>query len=351
MILKIENFRNISSAQLEFGVINYIYGKNASGKTSILESIYLLNFIKSFRQMRNIDEVILNGAPFFYLQMDTGNQAIAVEKKREQPIKMKINNNFIKAKELIKQSIPTKVISPHVDFFLNIESSYRRNFFDWLVIHMKHDFYSSLAKYEIALENRNAGLKNGKIDDDDFWIEQLAFWGEKISKLRDEVFFIWLDKVNILLSETSLDKKISFRLYKGWSYDINLLSSLKHNQERDIQKGYTDIGPHRCDLEVKVNNLKAVSVLSRGQLKLLNLSMAIAQTSILNYRDTILLIDDLVAELDSDALYFFNKWLAKYKNFLFISIINKEIINSIALPDTDNKFFHIKEGNIYQEVF
>ena len=107
-----------------------------------------------------------------------------------------------------------------------------------------------------------------------------------------KLYLIYHDKLNITFS-------------KGWERSKKLIESLEESIEKDKAIGYTSKGPHRMDITFQINNKKASSNLSRGQLKILILLIFLSNSSLiqeLTQAETLLMIDDLSSELDTNNL-------------------------------------------------
>jgi len=166
--------------------------------------------------------------------------------------------------------------------------------------------------YQKALKQRNRCLKNNLSKSElSTWSKELADLGLELS-LEQYSFFQTFKEQNIKYIEeivgtgefTFLDK-LNITFSKGWERSKKLIESLEESIEKDKAIGYTSKGPHRMDITFQINNKKASSNLSRGQLKILILLIFLSNSSLiqeLTQAETLLMIDDLSSELDTNNL-------------------------------------------------
>src|SRR5690606_14426971 len=144
----------------------------------------------------------------------------------------------------------------------------------------------------------------GRMDDASLnvWEHELAVWGRRLDELRAE----WVESFLPVFEET-LEGLISMpglrlRYSRGWDRQRDLAEVLRQGRDTDRQMGFTQQGPQRADLGIRLNKRPAVEVLSRGQQKLVVSALKLAQGRLLERttgRTCLYLIDDLPAELDS----------------------------------------------------
>jgi DNA replication and repair protein RecF len=136
---------------------------------------------------------------------------------------------------------------------------------------------------------------------------------------------------------------------RGWDGEAELLSILARTQELDRKYGATQSGPHRAEIAIRHNGVRASELLSRGQAKLLVIALKISQGQLLantSGYQCIYLADDLAAELDQKNRATVLSLLVSQKAQLFLTGVNKsdllEGIDSSLLPAT----FHVERGTI-----
>jgi DNA replication and repair protein RecF len=155
--------------------------------------------------------------------------------------------------------------------------------------------------YNRALKQRNAALRSQEANDRiTAWDENLIEHGEAVHLARTEYLADILPLFESICSETlQLDVKCCY--VQGWKEPQTLAESLKLSTNNDRSKGFTQVGPHRADLRLEVQDRRARHWVSRGQQKMVAAALVIAQTSFLAddmSGDLVLLVDDPAAELD-----------------------------------------------------
>ena len=352
--LDILNVRNISKASLfPSSSINFIYGKNASGKSSILEAIYLLGRARSFRSTSikkvirlGSDELIVTGKAI-QKHGNILNLGVLLDGKRTV---MRINKEICKSRSDIAYSFPLQIIHPKSYLLLDAGPQLRREYIDWGIFNLREEYLPVWRRFKKALGQRNSLLRNQQINQISVWDQELSKYGTIVADYRknyiDKLKPLFLNVVNHFLDFNTIDLKIS----SGWDDTFSFHQVLKEQIERDLKYGYTRYGPHYCDLQVLMNDKLVKDYVSRGQLKLLVIALKLAQIKLLHVNSSkmgCVLIDDLSSELDNA-----NK--AKLINFLLsmnvqIFITATEIDNFGHIDDlADYKMFHVEHGNITQ---
>ncbi len=352
--LLINNFRNISSCDIKLSQgFNLFYGKNGSGKTSILESISYLALARSFRGT-NPTQLIQHGTNQFTLFSSildddskiTNNIGILREKRNN--FEISINGNKIKRILDIVDLISLQIIHPQgIDLILD-GPELRRNFIDWGVYYSNPKFKKCFYAYKNNLKQRNALLKSKcSLAEFEFWDNSLANLAVEINNMRVSYIQNLSIFLNEIIEEFLPNLKFKFTLYSGWENSLDLRSILASNLERDRLLGYTCNGCHRADLRIKVDSFSASSVLSRGQLKLLVCAMRLAQGLLFKNqtgRNCIFLLDDLNSELDINSQSILLKFLQDCKSQVFITNIDKE---TLIPKGTDLSTFLIEDGSVF----
>tara|TARA_B100000700_G_scaffold176950_1_gene195628 strand:+ start:19 stop:642 length:624 start_codon:yes stop_codon:yes gene_type:complete len=178
------------------------------------------------------------------------------------------------------------------------------------------------------------------------WEHELALSGERMDILRRE----WIDTFIPVFEET-LEGLISLpsltlRYSRGWDRQRDLAEVLEQGRDTDRQMGFTQQGPQRADLAIRLGKRPAVEVLSRGQQKLVVSALKLAQGRLLEKmtgRTCLYLIDDLPAELDQNHRRIFCQWLERMRCQAFITSVDHEVLADLWQPDTPMAMFHVKQ--------
>lgn len=304
--LRVVNFRSHDNFEIDFESEKLaIVGKNGTGKTSLLEAIYVLLRGKSFKN--RLSSLIKNGESFYRIEGDfitsDDNHRInkviinsyVVEKTFE------INNQ--KSKQLLnKYKYPVVLFEPN-DLNLIIGSpERRRRFIDELISQIKPDYQSTLRKYERALKQRNSLLKTC-----DFVNPQVLFsWNILLSKYGSQIIterLEFIEQINKLLTTTyqeitGVDDQVSI------SYSDCPKSNIEQSLFNSLEKNTrltTTVGPHRHDLIFEFNSKLASESISRGETRGLILSLKIIESKLIQEQTglyPLILLDDVLSELD-----------------------------------------------------
>jgi len=333
---------------------NYIYGANASGKTSVLEAIYLLSIARSFRTT-HIKHVISHDLAFLqvFARIENNNQestAVGLERSARKT-RIRINGADVKQVSELSALLPVQIINPDVHKLLEQGPKYRRQFIDWGVFHVEHAFLLAWQQYYRVLKQRNAALRKKLAKDTiTLWDEQLIQHAKTITLSRENYLLGFLPIFNRYV-EKLMGFSVELNYLRGWNSETSFTESLHHSFEKDIYKGFTSLGPHRADLEILYNGVLVQNCFSRGQQKLLVCAMRLAQITHLKTQtsqQSILLVDDLAAELDLEHRQNLIELLIDTKAQLFVTATEH---NSFVLPpEIESKRFHVEHGVVKEVV-
>jgi len=349
--ISITNVRNICLATISFGSkFNVFYGQNGSGKTSVIESIYLLATAKSFRSSQARKIINENNQSLTVFGRITGpNESIRIGiEKTVNANTIRVNGSNVRFISELAECLPVLVIEQDSHKLLESGPQWRRKFIDWGLFHVKHDFTSIWSDYRKSLKQRNALLIQGAPTDIiQSWTDGLCELADAYTSMREE----YVDKLQPYFQSyvSSLLDEAGYTLtYKrGWTKDISLLNCMSENISKDRSSFRTNYGPHRADLVIKKDSKDIRDHVSRGQQKLLVYALNLAQVSLLKdltNKNTILLLDDMGSELD---LNHSNNLLTLLEESFGQVCITTANLDTIPLADMDDvKLFHVKHGSI-----
>lgn len=302
--LRVEQLRCLRSAELELAPrLTLIQGANGSGKTSLLESMFLLGRGRSFRN-RLTERLISRDTDFLRVYGETVNPGhrIGFEYPKEGQYQARIDGRDAESLAELPAALFVEVIDPDIHRLIEDGPAERRRWLDWGVFHVEPSFLPHWLRFSRALRQRNAALKLGQNPAP--WEQELIEHGKQIDLLRaawlESLRPFWATAVQRL---TGLEVQLGYN--RGWSQDKSLSQSLDENRSRDLERGSTLSGPHRADLPVRVNGVAAREVLSRGQQKLVSAALVLALLARLRQNEgrvPTLLLDDPAAELDESRL-------------------------------------------------
>ncbi len=308
--IDIKNFRCIDHQNLTFDDLNIIVGNNGQGKTSLLESIYLLAFTKSHKTNAE-KEVIQTGSDFCKIDASMMIQdmnyhfGLSMTKTKK---KVLINNDEQKKLSEYIGHINVVMFSPDDLRIIKGEPSIKRKFIDVELGQTSSIYIKDLLFYRTILKQRNELLKTLEVDSDltylDVITDQLLEYAKRIIDARQE-FIIAINKhINPIHNDLTTDKESLKIVYKT-KHKKSLKEELKAKYAYDIITGTTSLGPHRDDLVILVNE-EDVSVFgSQGQQRTAVLSLKLGLIQFIYDMlgvYPILLLDDVFSELDAERL-------------------------------------------------
>jgi DNA replication and repair protein RecF len=353
--LNITNFRNFKNVDIDLGTkINVFYGLNGSGKTSLLEAIYYLGLGRSFRT-RQTNRVIQHSSTKFslfgeILQADhLTTIPIGIEREQDGSSTIRIAGKNAKTALQLCERLPLQLINTDSYRLISDGPLYRRQFLDWGVFHQDNFFYEAWQRSQRILKQRNAGLKTAiSYQQIKLWDEEFLAMAYKLDEYRSRYISEFIPLFLAVLSSllTKADMQISY--HRGWNPDKNLQELLEASFSRDKLLGYTQFGPHRADLRLKINAIPAQDVLSQGQQKLVAYALRLAQGRLLQQqtgKNCIYLVDDLPAELDNNKRQLVAEILAGMNSQIFVTGIEPQgLIDLSQLQEA--KMFHVERGSI-----
>ncbi len=347
--LDIYSLRNISQVSIEPSAsINLITGENGSGKSSLLEAIFILGRARSFRAT-HIKQVI---------QFDKEQLIVSglIRKKNKNISHLGIKLNGKKSDIRIDQSnshkaelayaLPVSLIHPKSYKLIDAGPQLRREFLDWGVFNHDDNFLISWRKFKKALQQRNASLKTKHLQQIHVWDTELIEYGTIVSSYREAYLKILQPLFNEICSIFLDFTNLELKYLSGWKETESFEQAIKHDLSRDLIYGFTHSGPHRGDFLLLVNGVLAKDYVSRGQLKLLIIALKLAQVKLINQqraRSVCLLIDDLTAELDTPNKAKLLKYLASLHCQVFMSTTELGNFGKLNMLD-EYKVFHVEHG-------
>lgn len=346
--LKIENLRVLERLELAPGAgLNFVVGDNGAGKTSLLEAIYLAGRGRSFRHADG-GPMIRHGADSVTVLVEmmdgsTGRQSILGVRREKKGLVCRLNGQDVKRRSTLAEALPVQWIGSQPQLLLGLGPDIRRRFIDMGMFHVEHDYLEVFSNYQRNLRQRNAAIKQGNKEAVRIWDLPLANAGVVLNQRRTEFVDRLLSRVLEILANWDAGFSISYRYRPGWKDQKELAKQFEEKIETDLKLGYTTCGPHRADIDFIVGPGLAEKQLSRGQQKILVLTLNLALLDVISVehdRIPVVLIDDLAAELDQNNRQRMVEELEQRGGQVFLTKIDESAIG----PIQGAKTFHVEHG-------
>ncbi len=363
--LYLENYRNIEKAGFDLsGGVNVFYGRNAQGKTNLLESIYVFTSGKSFRPAKD-KELVMHGKENATLNMtffaeNRNNEYDIIfysDKKRREA---KINGIPIKRNMDMAGNFYTVLFAPEHLNLIKEGPGERRRFLDQAISVLKPKYAKAIEDYEKILTQKNALLKDiykySQLESTlDVWNEKQANVGAYLMFMRNS-YINKLGKIaqrnHLELSSGKEELNLSYihsgKQQENEFYTLEATRSYLANEIADMKAeeigaGMSLVGPQRDDMDVTVNGKSAKLFCSQGQQRSAVLSIKMAEGDLVfetTGEQPVMLLDDMLSELDRPR-----------QTYILKKITDRQVIitgcDRAKYKNIDNvKFFNIKNGTI-----
>jgi len=372
--LSILNYKNIAEATIDFSPkFNCFIGANGAGKTNVLDAVWFLSFCHS--AVSSPDSLVIrHDAPMFVLQ---GEYLAAVDDDSADAVHIYCGmqrgqkKHFKRgAKEYRRLSehiglIPIVMVSPADSSLVDGGSEARRKMLDTVIAQIHRPYMTSLTRYNQALQQRNALLKQADSGIDESLLDVLemamAREGEQIyAERRDAVeqlqpiFMKYY--AEICSSHETVELQYVSHCQRGPLYDV-----INRDRHKDLAVGYSLHGVHRDDIEITLNGRPMRREGSQGQLKTFVVALKLAQYELLAANASqslsaatppILLLDDIFDKLDASRVEKIVEIVSSDRfGQVLVTDTNRDHLDSILRSSTtDYRLFHVVEGDISETV-
>lgn len=358
--IELKNFRNYKEERISFSEnINIFLGRNAQGKTNLLEGIYLNAFGKSFKNVRDKD-LIRFGEEYCRVrtvfESDDGENTIEILIHKDGKKGIKADGIELKKTSELLERMFIIIFSPEDLKIVKEEPEKRRRFIDRELCQISSGYLSDINNYKRVLKQRNMYLKEEDMNMSllDVWDEQLAFFGSRVTEKRRK----FIEKASVISKEIhssitgeteKLDLKYEPNIYFEKNIEEKFYEVLKLCRYEDVRNRTTGRGPHRDDLKISANGVDLRKFGSQGQQRTAALSLKLSEIKIVEEEKEerpVLLLDDVLSELDNERQIYLMNSLGKNQMF----ITTTDIVGKVAQNLPEGKVFKISDGEVETEI-
>ena len=350
--LQLKNFRNYSECSIELSEgLNLFTGRNAQGKTNLLESIVVLSSTRSHRISED-QKMIKDSCEFSILaciyNSEGKDEKLKIILHRKGKTLMKNGYTVMKTSDFIGE-IHTVLFTPDDLGIFTDSPKERRKLINQEITGVSKVYLQALGKYQSLLKERNILLKNDRVDESLLSIvdEQLAQSEAVIYQYRKEfIDFIntWISRIYGRLSDEKTSLLIRYLSQSASSDPEVLKQKRKAVLKKDLEFRVTSTGVHKDDIIFEKDGVNMIDTASQGQKRMVILSFHLALLLYIKEKTgkkPVLLLDDVLSELDHDRqVRLLNMVAEKYQC----------IITATDLPpfirNLKYRQFHIENGMV-----
>lgn len=361
--IHLRNFRNYEEEKVIFNSgINLFCGKNGHGKTNLLEAVYFLATLDSFRkaesaQMIRRGEELLTVKGLFY---DGHATTLSVEKDLKGWRKISIDGELYRKKSDYIGRIRMVAFSPDEVALIQGSPEERRRYLDRTFFNVHRSHLKDLNVYRRILRQRNILLKRGgwRSRELDAWSERLARAGAVVIRGR-------MDLLDMLNSELARDYSFMERVRVSLEYrstcpvdgsmeniEKGILDALRKVRGEEEKRRTTLAGPHRDDVAILIDGHAAKGFSSRGEMRSILLALKSAETELFRKRwgkNPLILLDDVLSELDAGRRKALLGHLRENGKQVLITATEAE---NIPLPGSEKVgVYRIEKGKVFHRRF
>lgn len=329
--LKLKNFRRFFDYQINTNSnFTIICGDNATGKTSILEAMYLLSTAKSPRT-NDLTSLINDQSMFSIIEATYNENRYKVILSKNGKAAYVNDVEYKKISDFIAGILVVMFTPKDLNLIIGGRSE-RRKFFDLMISLCDKKYMTLLSEYKNVLKERNEILKQYTTANKlilDVVSDNLANLGEKITTRRQKFIDLLNNYIQIISKKLNFENiKVNYLPSIEKDYKLNLENKLNY----DLLTKSTSVGPHRDDYGFEICDKEATEYASQGQMRSIVICLKLALKEVCelcNKKEVILLLDDVFAELDKNRQKELVLYLLEQKQTFITTTTLKEIPNEI----------------------
>jgi len=357
--LALHHFRNIAETEIfPSPAFNVLWGDNGQGKTNILEAIYIIGHLKSFRNTRNEDliehdnirsqlhgEIISRGSK---RSIDIG-----IERRGKEVL---LDGKEVRHAATFFSALRPVIFSPEEVALTKGAPAGRRALLDRAIFQTDPTYLPRAQEYERCLRQRNALFRTAGVENQIApWTEALLRAGLHIRRSRTDYITRITAIFNDVYAKISGNREtasivLPYPSEKEQSLEQYFRQELERCRHRERLTGQTLAGPHRDDPLFQINGRSIRQFASQGQQRSFMLAFKTAQIIDIEEQTgepPVLLLDDMTSELDKDRQGYFFNFLLTRKGQVFVTTTDIQPMISAGL--TEARFFSVKKGILRQD--
>ncbi len=364
-LFEVQDFRNVQACKiLPHPRFNFFYGNNAQGKTSLLEAIYFISELKSFR-CQDLGSLVAHQKKESLLRAELSIHGILYDIQASlspQGKEIYLNGKKPRPYSKLRQIIPIVLFTPDSIRLFRVSPGERRNYFDRFFCLLSESYEHCYENYQKILKQkqglieqwRESGVHNPS--QMEVWNQELSRWGGRLTFYR----FHWTQKVSEKLSHY-------FEHLSGNEWKVNLqyetyLKSLDSQEpeemekiifqeilkrkDDEIQRGQVLVGPHRDDWALWIEGARLKEEGSQGQHRVTVAALKLSEVSLLKSigRSPLALFDDLLSELDEQRSRQMLETLSECDCQVFLTSVTPL---GLSLQGLEGLAYEVKKGVLF----
>ena len=323
--IRLQQYRSYKDATFKLSPgVNVVVGPNASGKTNLLESLFVVGRGRSYRATDQ--ELIMHGELWSRIDFSYSGDRLSLKLNLlGTPVKQFVVNDKALSRFGDAARVPVILFEPnHLNLLFGPPED-RRRYLDDILEQIESPFCKLKKDYEKVLRQRNSLLKRGLVRKDEIfpWDVRLGHLGglivasrlKLINELNKDIEQVY-EAIASRRAVIDLSYKTKFKVDQ---YESQLLKKLEQSFELDVLRGFTASGPHRDDLDVTINGKSITAVASRGETRTIMIGLKTLEAEIVSRNlenNPIILLDDVFGELDKNRTKRLMSSLGRYQSVI-----------------------------------
>ena len=352
--LELSDFRNYEYLKLEFDEkINIICGENGQGKTNIPEAIVLCGTSHSHRGSKD-REMIRFGCSEAHIRsriLKSQRQTdIDLHLRRQKTKGIAVNRLPLRRAAELIGVFSVVVFSPEDLRIVKSGPAERRNFINQTLCQTDQIYFHNLSRYHKVLQQRNQLLKDiadhpSLADTLEVWDLQLVDYGSKVIRRREQ----FIEELNRIIapihSSITGGREEICVIYGRNTTPEQFAADLEYSRQRDLRFQLTHIGPHRDDLQFRVNDIDMRDYGSQGQQRTCALSLKLSSIDLIRQdlkEEPVLLLDDVLSELDAQRRQDLLKYISGLQTIITCTGYDEFIQHHFSM----DRIFEVSGGKV-----